>query len=106
MTNERKLIAFVASFFTILGFLIALIAKKDDDYVMHYAKQGLVVFLLYFLLKIFNFTFGMIPYYGDVVSSVLFLGVTILWLASWLNALSGKKRDVVIVSDIAKSIKL
>ena len=43
MSNERKLLAFLAVFLTLIGFILALLLKRDDKYVMHYAKQGLVL---------------------------------------------------------------
>mgnify|MGYP001202021315 CR=1 FL=1 len=43
--GDRKLFAFLASFFTIVGFIVALILWKNDKYVMHYAKHGLILFI-------------------------------------------------------------
>ena len=50
--NDKKLHAFLASFFTIIGFIIALILWKDDKYVMFYAKQGLILFIGYVLIVV------------------------------------------------------
>ena len=43
--DDRKLYAFISSFFTIVGFIIALILWRKDKYIMHYAKHGLVLFI-------------------------------------------------------------
>ena len=39
-------------FLSIIGFLIALITKKDDKYVMFYAKESLVLFIAALALNI------------------------------------------------------
>ena len=106
VSSESKLFAFIATFFTLLGFLIAIVAKRKDKYVMHYAKNGLVIFLLFFVIRIFDWTFGIIPFYGSTITFFMSTGVVILWLASWIYALSGDKSNIIIVSDIAKAIKL
>ncbi len=43
--SESKLYAFLAVFFTIIGFLIAFFLKRDNKYVMFYAKHGLILFI-------------------------------------------------------------
>ncbi|MBS3080147.1 hypothetical protein J4221_01635 [Candidatus Pacearchaeota archaeon] len=98
--DDKKIKAFIASFFTIIGFLIAIIIWKKDDYVMFYAKQGLILFigqliiiiLDYFMIKWFTF--------------ILWAFWIILWVLTWINALSGQKKDTFIVSDLSKKIKL
>ena len=37
-SDDRKLFAFLAAFLSIVGFVIAVVTKKDDRYVMFYAK--------------------------------------------------------------------
>ena len=43
--GDHKGRAFITVFFSIVGFLIAILAWKDDKYVMFYAKQSLVIFV-------------------------------------------------------------
>jgi len=43
--DERKVFAFLAVLLSIVGFIIALLVKKDDKYVMFYAKESLVIFI-------------------------------------------------------------
>ena len=43
--GNSKIFAFLAIFLGIIGFLIVLIAKKDDAYAMFYAKQSLILFI-------------------------------------------------------------
>lgn len=39
MSKPKTAEAFVVSFLSIIGFIIALLAWKDDKYVMHYASK-------------------------------------------------------------------
>ncbi|MBT4165963.1 hypothetical protein HOE04_02915 [archaeon] len=97
--DDRNLFAFLASFFTIVGFIIALILWKEDKYVMYYAKHGLVLFIGQVVLAVLTpFLFFLIP--------ILWVFWIVLWVLVWISALSGKRQKVFIVSDLAKKIKL
>lgn len=99
MAQDEKIIyAWLATFLTIIGYIIAISSKKDDKYVMFYAKQGLVIFLIWIIAGIFYW----IPFIGWI----LMVFVTILWLMSWINALSGEKRDTWLVQDLVRKLKI
>ncbi len=100
--DDRKLFAFLATFLSILGFIIALLAKKDDKYVMFYAKQSLVVFIAYVVALII----AMIPGIGLILGPIAYLLSFILWLISWIYALSGNMKTVPVIGDYAKNINL
>jgi len=104
--NEKKLFAFLATFLSILGFVIALIAKRDDEYVMFYAAQSLVIFIISIISGIIQFAFGWIPLTGWLLSATLNLIVIAAWIISWVYALSGEKKDVPYVGQWAKKISL
>jgi len=96
--DDKILFAFLATFFTIIGFIIALATKRNDKYIMFYAKQGLVLFIGY-IIALF---LGWIP----VVGWAYWILLTIVWVLAWLNALSGEQRNTWIIGDIAKKINL
>lgn len=98
--GQKKAEAFIASFFTIIGFIIALLAWKKDDYVMFYAKQGLVLGLFYIVISI------LVPVFPGFLNALLWLGLAILWVITWIGALSGEKKETFIVGDLAKKISL
>jgi uncharacterized membrane protein len=104
--SERKAYAFIASFFSIVGFLVALLAWKEDKYVMHYAKQSLVIFIIAVAAGILNNIFMFIPILGWIIMAGLNILVFVLWLMNWTNALSGEKKDIEIISKFAKKIDL
>lgn len=96
--DDSKTFAFIATFLSIIGFVIALVAKKDDKYVMYYAKQSLVIFIVYIIAGII----GMIPFLGwFFLGPILYLVSTILWVISWIYALSGEEKKIFFVSKFA-----
>jgi len=104
--DNSKLYAFLATFLSIVGFIIALIAWRKDKYVMYYAKQSLVIFVISVIASILSRIFGWIFIIGGIISFALGVVVFILWLMSWIYALSGEKKRTPIVSDWADKVDL
>ena len=97
--DEKNLYAFLATFFTIIGFIIAYIVKKDDPYVMFYARQGLILFIGQVIIVVVQ-PFLFYVYYVLIVLWIL------LWIITWIHALSGKMVSTIVIGDLAKKIKL
>jgi uncharacterized membrane protein len=100
--EESRIYAFLAVFLTIIGFIIALLSKRNNEYVMYYAKQGLVLFII----QIFASGVTVIPIIGSIISVLLWIIFFITWVLAWINALSGKKRRTLIIGKLAKKIRL
>lgn len=66
--DDKILFAFLATFLSIIGFIIALIAKKDDKYVMFYAKQSLIVFIFAIAVSIIQALLAFIPILGWIIN--------------------------------------
>ena len=103
--DDSNLFAFLAAFLSIIGFAIAILAKRDDKYVMYYAKQSLVIFIVAVIVGIIKWIVIWIPIIGWAVYSTLSIIVFVLWLLSWIYALSGKEKEVPIVGKYAKKFK-
>jgi uncharacterized membrane protein len=101
-TDDSKTFAFVAAFFSIVGFLIALLTKKENKYVMFYAKQSLVIFLFAIVGSIISSIIFWIPGFGWIISKLISLFFTVLWIFSWVYALSGEEKETPIIGNIAK----
>lgn len=101
--DDRIVFAFLAAFLTIIGFIIALIIKKDDKYVMFYAKHGLILFIGWIIAGILS----VIPIIGWLIlGPILWIALLILWVITWINALSGKQKKTWIIGNLAEKIKL
>jgi len=96
--DDSKLYAFLATFFSIVGFIIALIAKKDNKYVMFYARQSLVIFIAWIIAEVFKSV--------DLVGWILKVIVLIIWILSWVYALTGEERNIPVIGELAKKIKI
>jgi uncharacterized membrane protein len=105
-TGDSKTQAFVATFLSIIGFIIALLAWKDDKYTMYYAKQSLVVFITWVVVGLVGWVIGRAPIIGPVIVWVLGVFILVLWIISWIYALSGKEKEVPIVGMFAEKINL
>ena len=104
--GDFKTFAFLATFLSIIGFIIALLVKRDDKYVMYYAKQGLVVFIAAIIVSVVGWVLFWIPVLGWIIKGVLNLIIAIIWIFSWIYALSGKMKLTPIVGQYADKIKL
>ena len=98
--------AFIASFFSIIGFIIALLSWNKDEYVMFYAKQSLVLFIAAIIVSAANHIINWIPFFGGIISFVASVLVVIAWFQNWIFALSGKKKDILIIGDFARRMKI
>jgi uncharacterized membrane protein len=105
-SDDSKLFAFLATFLSIIGFVIALVAKKEDKYVIFYAKQSLVLFIAYVAAWIGSMILVWIPIIGWAIIWLIYVVLFIIWLISWIYALSGQEKEVPIVGKYAKSFNL
>jgi len=104
--DDKKLFAFLATFLSIVGFIIALVAKKEDKYVMFYAKQSLVVFIVAVIGSIISAILSPILVIGWIIATAINIIVAVLWIISWIYALSGDEKEVPVVGVYARKINL
>lgn len=95
--DNEKLYAFLSCFFTIVGFVIAFVLWKNNKYVMHYAKHGLVLFIGQIVIVVLSPFFLFFVY-------VLWILWIILWVITWINSFSGEFKKTFLVSDLADKI--
>lgn len=102
--DDDKLFAFLATFFTIIGFLVVILTKKKSEYVKFYAKQGLIIFIASIIVGLIGWIVSWIPVLGWTIRTGLSIILLILWLFSWINALSGEKKQTPLIGQYATSI--
>lgn len=103
--DDARIFAFIAVFLSIIGFIIAILGKKNDDYVMYYAKQSLVVFILMVIIKVFSFVILLLPVIGHVIYYASWILIGIIWIIGSMYALSGEKKPLPIIGDYAESLR-
>ena len=82
-------------------FLIAYIAKKDDKYVMFYAKQSLVLFFAWLIVWVASMILGFIPVIGWLIIAIAEIGLLILWIVGMVYAFSGEMKQIPLVGPFA-----
>jgi uncharacterized membrane protein len=103
-TDEGKLFAFLAYLLGIIGFIVVLVAKKDNRFAMFHAKQSLVLFFGWVIAGALHFV--PIPFIGPLIGAVLYLLLLILWVMGMVYALGGQEKDLPIVGQIASQINI
>ena len=104
MQDDSKLFAFLAVLLSIIGFIIAYAAKRDNKYVMFYAKQSLVLFFGWVILWVISMVLYMIPFIGMLVYWICYVGLIILWIVGLVYSLSGEMKNIPLVGDIARKL--
>tara|TARA_Y100000031_G_C8160303_1_gene356652 strand:- start:518 stop:850 length:333 start_codon:yes stop_codon:yes gene_type:complete len=104
--EDGKVFAFLGIFLTVIGFIIVLLAKKDNKYAMYYAKQGLVLFIAYVIAAIVNMILAFIPFIGWLLMLVIWIGLLVLWVFGLVYSLSGEEKEIPLIGQFAKKIKL
>lgn len=104
--DDSKLFAFLAILLSIVGFIIAIVAKKDNKYVMFYARQSLVLFIMAVIVKVADIALIWIPILGWLIIIVLNALLIGLWIVGLIYSLSGEMKNVPIVGDYAKRIDI
>ena len=104
--DDRKLLAFLGVFLMVIGFIIALAAKKNDKYVMYYGKQGLVLFIACVIIMAAGTILWSIPVLGGLIMSLSYIGVIVLWVVGLINSLSGEMKPVPVMGHFANKIKI
>jgi len=103
--DDSTIYAFLATILSIIGFVIAIIARKDDKYVMYYAKHSLIIFIIGCVGGVLSSILSWIPVIGQIISLGIFIVVFLAWILSWIYALSGKQKVIPIITDWAVALK-
>lgn len=104
--EDKRLLAFITTFFSILGFVIALLAWRNNKYVMHYAEQSLVVFAYIVVASLVSGIIGWIPIIGWLIALALYISSLIFWIMSWVYALSGKEQELPFIGAFGRAFNL
>ena len=85
------------------GFIIAIIIWKEDKYSMYYAKHGLILFIGQLLITLIGNIFVPMMHWFTIL---LWIFWAILWVMTWMNALSGNIKYTFIITDLAEKINV
>ncbi len=95
--NIEGLLCYVLGFITGILFLIL---EKENKFVRFHAMQSTATFII---LLVVSVVFGIIPFIGWVLSSLIGLIALILWLLLMFEAFKGEKYKLPVVGDFAEN---
>jgi len=95
ISGEEKALGAIA-YLGIL-FIVPLLVKKDSEFCMFHAKQGLVLFII----DVVGAIIFWIPFVGWAIMAL----VSILALIALINALMGNKWKIPVIGDLAAKFK-
>lgn len=99
VTSDEKLWA-ALSYIPMIA-LLSLIIKPRSEYVKLHGRQGLVLFIIFFLSI---FLYIVIPPLGPLLGGLIQLGIFVLGIYSILQAFVGNWWKIPIIGDLAKMI--
>jgi len=100
--SESKLFAFLGVFLGLIGWIIVMLAKKNDKYATHYGRQGLVLTLVAILSSIIS----IVPIVGWIVGALLYVATVVVWVLCLVNSLSGSTKPIPLFEKYAKKVGL
>jgi len=101
--EEGKIFAFLAYLLSIIGFLIVLLAKKDNKFAMYHAKQSLVLFIVYTIGWII---LAFIPVLGWAILPVWWILMLVMTIIGIINSFAGKEKPLPLIGKYANKIKI
>ena len=101
--SDSKLFA-VLGMIPLVGYLIVYFTRKNDDYAMYYAKQGMILFIACIIVEVALWVVSWIPVIREMVGWVLNAFVLALFIIGIIYALSGKEKEVPILGEFAKKL--
>ncbi len=100
--DEGKAWAFIGVFLGIIGFVLVLLAKKENKYARYYATQGLVLTIAYVIIAIVK----MIPMIGMFIFGIGLIILIILWIIGMVYALSGERKRIPLIGEFAEKLNV
>ena len=91
----------VISYLWIL-FIFTILLKKDNEYAMYHAKQGLILFICSLIV----FILSKIPLAGIVIGILGGIAIFILFIIGLYNAVTGKKEPLPVIGKYGEGIHL
>ncbi|MDP3728229.1 MAG: hypothetical protein Q8R18_02125 [bacterium] len=102
VTDENKTWGFIGSI-PLIGFIIVLLAKKEDKYAMYYAKHGLIIFIVGVILNLIG-KIGLDLFWYIAVLGEITLVILLVMLI--IAAFSGEQKKFLVLTDLANKIKI
>lgn len=82
--------------------LIPLLLKKDDKFIHHHSKQGLVLLIAWIAIGIFT----MVPLIGWIFGPLIYLVLIVFWIIAIIKVATGQLWVLPIIGKFADKLKI
>ncbi|MEM5798050.1 MAG: hypothetical protein QW703_01895 [Candidatus Aenigmatarchaeota archaeon] len=83
-------------------FIFTILLKKDSEYAMYHAKQGLMLFICSLIVMVLSW----IPVAGFAILVLGSIAIFILFVIGLYNAITGKKEPLPVIGKYGEGIKI
>ncbi len=97
--EEGKTIAII-SYVTLIGLIIAIVMNNDkkNSFASYHIRQSIGIIVLYFIVWVFFYILSYV-FYIPFLSTILYIGVFVLWILGILAAVQGETKPVPLVGE-------
>jgi len=89
----------------ILFFIPLLTDAKKDPFVKFHVKQGLIIFIGWFVIGIIDYILSFIPFIGWMIARLLNVLLFILMVIGIMNAAKGEQKPLPVIGKFAEKFK-
>ncbi len=89
----------------IIFFIPLLTDAKKDPFVKFHVKQGLIIFIGWFVIGIIGYILSFIPFVGWMISRLLNVLLFVLMIVGIMNAAKGERKPLPIIGKFAEKFK-
>jgi len=104
VSEDEKLWGFTAWIIPLIGGILALVLKPSYRYACYWAYLSISFFIVIVGAGIINIVFSIIPLIGWVLSTLINLGLLIIWIIGLLRSLEKTWWKPPIIYNIAKML--
>ena len=102
--DESRVFALIGTLLPILGYIIVVLAGKKSDYIMHYAREGVGLGIVWIVAWLVSAALIVIPVVGWLIGAIIQLVMVVIWLIGIIYSLSGDKKNIPIAETITQKI--
>ena len=102
--DDSRVFALIGALLPIIGYIIVVLVGKKSDYIMHYAREGVGLGIVWIIAWLVSAVLVVIPIVGWIVSALIQLVMVVIWLIGIIYSLSGDKKNIPIAETITQKI--
>ncbi|MBI2629179.1 hypothetical protein HYW74_03785 [Candidatus Pacearchaeota archaeon] len=104
--DNSKLFAFLSVLLLIIGFILAIVVKRENRYVMFYAKQSLGLFIAWVVVAVIGGVLkAIIPVIGNIIYGIAAVILVVLWFFALVYSLSGEMKETPIIGSYVRGFR-